>query len=115
MSVEMFKQANGICLNTLKLCMTEHYVDCPRQEQCLYAFDSRNQMLVGYTAFQNAGSLCHGWSAIPIYYLEPNTKIYVKDEDSKIDGYYIINKISLPLNYNGMMSITANRAIEKLY
>ncbi len=40
-----------ICLNTLKLCMMEHYVDCPWREQCLYAFDSRNQMLSGYSAF----------------------------------------------------------------
>lgn len=39
------------CLNTLKLCMMEHYVDCPWREQCLYAFDSRNQMLSGYYAF----------------------------------------------------------------
>ncbi len=41
------------CLNTLKLCMMEHYVDCPWREQCLYAFDSRNQMLSGYLAFEN--------------------------------------------------------------
>jgi len=41
------------CLNTLKLCMMEHYVDCPWREQCLYAFDSRNQMLSGYSAFEN--------------------------------------------------------------
>ena len=40
-----------ICLNTLKLCMMEHYVDCPWREQCLYAYDSRNQMLAGYVAF----------------------------------------------------------------
>lgn len=40
-----------ICLNTLDLCMMEHYVDCPWREQCLYAFDSRNQMLCGYYAF----------------------------------------------------------------
>lgn len=40
-----------ICVNTLKLCMMEHYVDCPWREQCLYAFDSRNQMLSGYYAF----------------------------------------------------------------
>ena len=39
-----------ICLNTLKLCMMEHYVDCPWREQNLYAFDSRNQMLCGYYA-----------------------------------------------------------------
>ena len=42
-----------ICLNTLKLCMMEHYVDCPWREQCLYAYDSRNQMLAGYTAFED--------------------------------------------------------------
>ncbi len=40
-----------ICLNTLKLCMMEHYVDCPWREQCMYAYDSRNQMLAGYYAF----------------------------------------------------------------
>ena len=54
-------------------------------------------------------------NCIPIYYLEPNTKIYVRDDDNKIDGYYIVNKISIPLGYNGMMNITANKAIEKLY
>lgn len=42
-----------ICVNTLKLCMMEHYVDCPWREQCLYAFDSRNQMLSGYAVFEN--------------------------------------------------------------
>lgn len=41
-----------ICLNTLELCMMEHYVDCPWREQCLYAFDSRNQMLCGYYGFE---------------------------------------------------------------
>lgn len=40
-----------ICLNTLKCSMLEHYVDCPWREQCLYAFDSRNQMLTGYYAY----------------------------------------------------------------
>jgi hypothetical protein len=40
-----------ICVNTLRLCMMEHYVDTPWREQCLYAFDSRNQMLCGYYAF----------------------------------------------------------------
>ena len=41
-----------ICINTLRLCMMEHYVDCPWREQALYAFDSRNQMLTGYYAFE---------------------------------------------------------------
>ena len=43
----------SICVNTLKLCMLEHYVDTPWREQCLYAFDSRNQMLCGYYCFES--------------------------------------------------------------
>ncbi len=47
------KQIYDLCVNTLKLCMLEHYMDCPWREQCLYAFDSRNQMLCGYYAFED--------------------------------------------------------------
>jgi hypothetical protein len=36
--------------------MMEHYVDTPWREQCLYAFDSRNQMLCGYYAFENGNA-----------------------------------------------------------
>lgn len=42
-----------ISVNTLKLCMLEHYVDTPWREQSFYSFDSRNQMLCGYKAFVN--------------------------------------------------------------
>ncbi len=37
---------------TLELCMHQHYEDCPWREQALYGMDSRNQMLFGYTAFE---------------------------------------------------------------
>ncbi len=40
-----------VAVNTLKMCMHEHYEDCPWREQALYALDSRNQMLYGYYAF----------------------------------------------------------------
>ncbi|MBE6768554.1 MAG: hypothetical protein E7549_06540 [Ruminococcaceae bacterium] len=41
------------CVTTLERCMLEHYVDTPWREQGLYVYDSRNQMLCGYRAFQN--------------------------------------------------------------
>lgn len=40
------------CVRTLRLCMHEHYEDCPWREQALYCLDSRNQMLAGYCAFE---------------------------------------------------------------
>lgn len=52
-------------------------------------------------------------SAIPIYYLEPNVSISVYDELSKINGEYIISKITLPLTYNGQMTIQASKAPQR--
>ena len=40
-------------IHTLKLCMHEHYEDCPWREQALYTYDSRNQMLYGYYLWGN--------------------------------------------------------------
>lgn len=53
--------------------------------------------------------------AIPIYYLEPNTRILVYDDMSKINGEYLVSKISLPLAYNGTMTINATKAPTRLY
>ena len=50
------KQIYDVCVRALKLCMMEHYVDTPWREQCLYAFDSRNQMLCGYYAFEKGNA-----------------------------------------------------------
>ena len=53
---ELDQRIYDICVKTLKLSMMEHYVDTPWREQCLYAFDSRNQMLCGYYAFENGNA-----------------------------------------------------------
>lgn len=50
---ELERRIYEASVNTLRLCMMEHYVDCPWREQALYAFDSRNQMLCGYYAFED--------------------------------------------------------------
>ena len=51
---------------------------------------------------------------IPIYYLEPNTKISIYDKDTKIDGEYVVSKITIPLTYNGTMSLTATKVVENI-
>ena len=53
---ELDQKIYDACVNTLQLCMMEHYVDCPWREQCLYVFDSRNQMLCGYYAYEDGNT-----------------------------------------------------------
>jgi alpha-L-rhamnosidase len=49
----MVREMLDLSIRTLRLCMHEHYEDCPWREQSLYAYDSRNQALYGYYAFPN--------------------------------------------------------------
>ena len=51
-------------------------------------------------------------NAVPVYYLEPNSRVYIDDKESGINGYYNVSKITLPLTYNGTMSLTATKAQE---
>lgn len=55
---------------TLTCCMHEHYEDCPWREQALYALDSRNQMLCGYTAFKEYQFARHSLVLLARGYLE---------------------------------------------
>ena len=48
----LWQQIFDTSVRTLKLCMHDHYEDCPWREQALYAMDSRNQMLCGYYVFK---------------------------------------------------------------
>jgi hypothetical protein len=53
------------------------------------------------------------FNAMPVYHLEPNSRVTVRDTDSQIYGDYIIKTISLPLDISGTMSISATRAIDR--
>ena len=74
------------------------------------AYNEIKNLLYEYTSYNESIQL----QAIPIYHLEPNTRIVVNDVESDIHGDYIIKSISLPLDINGTMNITATRAIDKL-
>lgn len=54
-------------------------------------------------------------TTVPIYHLQPNTRVKVMDKDSKINGDYIVTRISIPLTYNGTMSITATKVADTIY
>ena len=45
-------------------------------------------------------------TSVPVYHLEPNSRVYISDEISKIQGEYLISKITIPLMFNGMMTLT---------
>ena len=61
-------------------------------------------------------------NSVPIYYLQPNTRIYISHmakidgeeeasgEETKIGGDYFVDKLTIPLSYNGTMTITATKA-----
>ena len=74
------------------------------------AFDNIRSTLHTLTSYNESISI----SAMPLYYLDVAERIYVYDDESDINGNYMINSISLPLTYNGMMNINASRAIERL-
>ena len=54
-------------------------------------------------------------SCIPIYHLQPNTKIYVEDKENKIEGEYVLQRMTIPLTYNGMMSLSGYKYVQNLY
>ena len=68
------------------------------------------ELIYQYTNMNNSVTI----SAIPIYYLEPNTRITITDAGSGIYGDYIIKTISIPLDINGMMNLTASKALQKI-
>lgn len=67
-------------------------------------------MLYQYTNMSQSITI----SAIPIYYLEPNTRITVRDDAAGINGDFMISSISLPLDVESSMSISAYQCKQKI-
>ena len=53
-------------------------------------------------------------TTIPVYNLEPNTLIYIHNEENKINGKYQVNRITIPLTFNGMMQIQATKIMNTI-
>ena len=73
-------------------------------------YQAVRQLLTNYTNYnENISVTC-----VPIYHLEPNTRVTFNDPTSGIQGDYIINTISFDLSSAGAMNITAKKVIEKI-
>ena len=73
------------------------------------AYEEVRALLYEHTSYNESITL----QVLPIYVLEPNTRIGVTDIESNIYGDYMIKTISIPLDINGLTSISATRALER--
>ena len=79
--------------------------------QGISAQDELNNLLYDYSYCTESVSI----TTLPVYHLQPNTRIFILDKEIGINGEYIIDRLSIPLSYNGTMSISATKAVERIY
>lgn len=77
-----------------------------RSTQGNAAVSKANELISEHTATAEGVNL----TCIPIYYLEPNTRIYVDGI-----GDCTLDRISYNLSYNGTMSISGNKILKTFY
>ena len=74
------------------------------------AFDEIRNLLYQYLVYNTTISI----SCLPRYWYEPNNMIYLENRENGIQGNYVITQYSLPLTYNGTMSITMTQALTRV-
>lgn len=68
------------------------------------------QLLHQYTSYNESITL----TCLPIYYLEPNTRIHIQNPKSSIYGDYMIKSISFSFDNGSLMTINTTKAFEKI-
>lgn len=74
------------------------------------AYNLIKDLLYQYTNYNETIQI----QSIPIFHLEPNTRIEVRDVESGINGDFMIKNMSIPLSVNGTMSLSAIKALAKI-
>lgn len=74
------------------------------------AYNRVRELLYQHTSYNESITI----QAVPIYHLEPNIRVGVRDTESNIFGDYMVSNISIPLDINGTMTISATRALERI-
>lgn len=73
-------------------------------------FERVKECLYDYTSYNNSVSI----SCLPIYHLEPNTRITITSTENDIHGDHLIKSMSVPLTIEGTMTISAVQCNAKL-
>ena len=95
------------------------YIQCPSYMEQLFsisgqgksAIDELDNLLYNHAYCIESVSI----NTIPIYYLVPNTRIFIEDKTTGINGEYIVSKFSYSLSANATMNLTCTKAPERLY
>ena len=73
------------------------------------AFDQIKYQLYLHTNYQKTLSL----SALPVLYLEPNSRVEINDATTNAQGDFMVQSISIPLGAGNSMSVTLNQCLER--
>lgn len=73
------------------------------------AFDQIKYQLYLHTNYQKTLSL----SALPVLYLEPNSRVEINDATTNAQGDFMAQSISIPFGAGNSMSVTLNQCLER--
>lgn len=73
------------------------------------AYDQIKFELYSHTNYQESVSM----TSLPVFYLEPNSRITINDASTNTYGDYVLKTISIPLGPGNAMASTASKCIEK--
>lgn len=95
------------------------YFNLPPNMEVLFSISSQGKTAKTVVDELVYKHICEGesitFSVLPIYHLEPNTRIFVYNKESGIEGEYILTRYSINMTNANAMSITATKAVDRLY
>lgn len=74
------------------------------------AFERLKSELWLHTTYQKTLSL----TSIPVFYLEPNSRVSINDTTTNTYGDYMLNTLSIPLGAGNLMASTCSECIQKM-
>lgn len=106
------KEYNYNHLSNYKMVKVKHsiYEDIKVGGILRSAYEEIRSELYQYINYNEQISL----TLLPIYYLEANDIIKLLNSETNINGNYIINNFSLPLNIDNSMNITCSKIISRI-